>query len=127
MQFAGHAPPLVLLRSKELAANTPPLPLETNEFGYVMDADENVPRSVDRQRGNDDVEIVTVEGSAAFVQVSKNTPRAGANISKGPQDRFDAFVAVFDQAFQERDIVTAYVKSGARLSLDLSAPPVVDC
>src|SRR5436190_17647361 len=116
MEFAGHASPLVLLGSEELAAETTPLTLEANEFGHVMNADQNVSRSMDRQRGNDDVEVVTVEGPASLVQTPKDSPRAGANILKRLQNRFDAFVAVFDQAFQKRDIVTADVKAGARLA-----------
>src|SRR5215204_2743416 len=111
MQFAGHAPPLVLLCSKELAPGTTPLTLEADEFGYVMNADQNVPRSMDRQRGNDDIEIVAVERPAALVKASVSTLRSRTNISKGLQNRSDAFVAVFDQAFQKRDIVTAYMKS----------------
>ena len=67
MQFARHAPPLVLLRPKNLATCTTPLALQTNEFGHVMDADENVPRSMNCQRDYHDVEIVTVEGSASFI------------------------------------------------------------
>jgi len=127
MQLAGHAPTLVLLRPKDLAADTASLTFESNEFGYVMDADKNVPRSMDRQRGNYDLEIVTVEGSASFVKVSKGTPRAHANVSERLQNRFDAFVAAFDQTFQEREIVATYVKSGARLAFNLPAPTVVDC
>ena len=82
MQFAGHAPPLVLLRPKNLATCTTPLAFEANQFGYVMDADENVPRSMDRKRSNCDVEIVTIEGSASLVQMPKDASRTRTNISK---------------------------------------------
>ena len=108
MQIAGHAPSLVLLRSKELAADTAPLALETDEFGYVVDANQNVSRSMNGQRGNYDVEIVTAEDSVSLVKVSKRTPRACANVAERLQNRFDAFVAVLDQTLQKRDVVTAY-------------------
>src|SRR5215204_1212215 len=122
MQFAGYAPPLVVLCSKDLSPRTTPLTLQADEFGYVMNADQNVPRSMDRQRGNDDIEIVAVERPAARVKASVSSLRARADISEGPQDRFDPFVAVFDQAFQKRGIVPAYMKSGVRLAFDLLAP-----
>ena len=82
MQLASHAPPLVLLRSKDLATCTAPLTPETNQFCYVMHADENVPRAMDRKRSNRDVEIVTIENSASLLQMSKDATRARADISK---------------------------------------------
>ena len=59
--------------------------------------------------------------------MSEDTSRARANVPKRLQYRFDAFVAVFDQAFEKSDIITAYVKSAARLAFDLSAPTLVNC
>ena len=61
---------------------TTPLAPETNQFCYVMHADQNVPRAMDRKRSNRDVEIVTVENSASLVQMSKDATRARADISK---------------------------------------------
>ena len=85
---------------------------------------------MNRQRRNDDVEIITGERPASLVKVTKRAACTRGYVPERLQDRFDAVVAVFDQACQERDIVAAYVKSGTRLAFDLPAPTVVyrhDC
>src|SRR5688572_23168752 len=108
MQLASQAPPLALLRSEDLAAHTAPLPLEIDEFRDVVDADHHITRSMNRQRRNDDVEIVTGERPASPVKVTKRAACTRGYVPERLQDRFDAVVAVFDQACQERDIVAAY-------------------
>ena len=45
VQVASYSPPLVFLCSKELASRTATLSFEGNEFGYVVNADQDVARS----------------------------------------------------------------------------------
>src|SRR5687768_13593232 len=103
MKLASQAPPLALLRSQELATHTTPLPLEIDKFCDVVDADHHIARSMDRQRGDDDVEIVTGERAASLVKVTKRAACACGYVPERLQDRFDAVVAIIEQACQERD------------------------
>ena len=98
MQLPGHSPPLAFLRLKNLAADPASLALELDQLGHVMDADKDMPRPIDRQRGNDQVEIIAAECAGPLVNAAETLPRAGTDVLEGLQDLDCAVIAAFDQA-----------------------------
>ena len=95
MQVASYSPPLVFLCSKELASRTATLSFEGNEFGYVVNADQDVARVMNWERRNRDVEIITGECSGPTIDAAEASPRTGCYFAESLQDRNRASIAAF--------------------------------